>query len=403
MFYLSELIGSKIKDSADVAVGRLEDILIRPKAGIYSPLEFIVIKERKTKQKKILPFFHVENLGRGKITLKALYEHISTLEETQEYLGLYEEILDQQIVDTEGMRIVRVNDLHLGIFQEKMCVLGIDVSFKGILRRLGLSKLDFFDLFKVILIDWRKTQPIHGRLKVDTLAEGLVKLHPADLANIVEKMNFNEGSLLLKTLDKTTAARVLEELQPEIQKILVKRLGPEHAAGMAAKMSVDELADLIQSFSEEEAKELMSRLPVDAKTQKVKKILEYEEDTAGGLMTPEFMAAYDNTAVSEAIEKIKKQFSEFSSIYFVYVVDKEGKFLGAVSLRRLLVAERNQTMREIMKGPRIPVASVEDSLAEVASLMTKYNLLSVAVVDKERKLLGIVTVDDLMRHFVPSA
>ncbi|HPV70426.1 MAG TPA: CBS domain-containing protein [Candidatus Magasanikbacteria bacterium] len=404
MFYLSEVINASVRDSADTIVGKLVDFVIAQKAGAYSSLDYILIKEKKSKETIWVPFKYVENLGKGSITLATVLSKISKVQPKKDCLFLYNEILDQQIVDTGGVRIVRVNDLQLGLFQEKICVLGIDVSFKGILRRLNLDKLDFLNVFKVFLIDWRKAQPIHGHLKVDALAEGLVKLHPADLANIVEKLNLNEGILLLKTLDENTAGRVMEEIQPEIQKILVQRLGTEESAQVVQKMSVDELVDLIQSLSSEEAAAILKKLPEDIKTQRVKKMLVYSEDTAGGLMSTEYLTAFNNSTVEEVIENIKKHFSEFNTLHFIYIIDKDGKFLGVVSLRHLLIAEKKQTMQEIMKNlVKLPVVRVDQDIKEVSSIITKYNLMSIAVVDKDEKMLGVVTVDDLMRYFLPQA
>ncbi|MCX6778673.1 MAG: PRC-barrel domain-containing protein, partial [Candidatus Magasanikbacteria bacterium] len=308
MFYLSEIIGAVVKDSSETIVGKATDLIVEQKAGVYSPLVYLLVKNKKTKEIVWVPFKYVENLGQVVITLKTSFSSIPKVEAKKDYLFLYNEILDQQIVDTEGVRIVRVNDLKLGLFQEKICVLGIDISFRGILRRLGLGKLDFLNLFKVYLIDWRKAQPIHGHLKIDALAEGLVKLHPADLANIVEKLNLNEGILLLKTLDKNTAGRVMEEIQPEIQKILVQRLGSEASVQVVQKMSIDELVDLMQSLSPEESEEIIKKLPADLKIQKIKKMLLYPEDTAGGLMTTEFLSASDDTTIEEATKMIRDRF-----------------------------------------------------------------------------------------------
>jgi len=404
MFYLSEIIGAIVKDSSDMVVGKATDLVIEQKAGIYSPLDYLLVKDKKTKEILWIPFKYVENLGQVAITLKTSFSNVPKTEIKKDHLFLYNEILDQQIVDTEGVRIVRVNDLKLGLFQEKICVLGIDISFKGLLRRLGLEKLDFLNLLKVYLIDWRKAQPIHGHLKIDALAESLVKLHPADLANIVEKLNLDEGILLLKTLDKNTAGRVMEEIQPEIQKILVQRLGLEASVQVVQKMSIDELVDLMQSLSPEESEEIIKKLPADLKIQKIKKMLLYPEDTAGGLMTTEFLSASDNTTVEEITKVIKDRFSEFNSIQFIYIVDKQNKFLGVVSLRRILIADKNQKLGEIRKQAEArPVVQVDQEVLEVASVITKYNLFSVAVVDNEQKMLGIVTVDDLMRHFLPRA
>jgi len=181
-------------------------------------------------------------------------------------------------------------------------------------------------------------------------------------------------------------------------------LEPEKAAALVSKMSVDELVDLMQSLPDEDALEIMNKLPRDIKTQRIKKILEYEEDEAGGLMSTEYITTTEENTVEEVIENIKKFSSDYNSIHFVYVIDKENKFKGVVSLRRLLVAEKNEKIKDVMRGQdNIPVATVTQELLEVASLITKYNLTSIAVVDEQRKLLGVITVDDLMRHFVPQA
>ncbi len=404
MFYLSQLVGDTIKDSSEDVIGKLKDLVVNQQTGVYSPVEYILIKEKKSKKECLIPYKYVENLGNKEITLKTLYHNIVTEEATQNYLYLDKDILDQQIVDIDEVRIVRVNDLKLGVLHGRVCVLGIDVSFRGIMRRLGLEKLDFLNLLKIYLIDWRKAQPIHGHLQIKTIAHDLVKMHPADLANLVEKLNLDDASILLHSLDQATAARVMEELQPTVQEILVKRMDPDKAAAVVGKMSVDELVDLMQSLPEEDAQEIMGKLPRDAKVQEVKKFLAYEEDEAGGLMSAEYVTAKAGETVEQAIEKIREVFDTFTSIHFIYIIDEENKFLGVVSLRRLVVADKNQKLKDIMRGPEnMPVATARQSLLEVASLITKYNLMSIAVVDKDKKLLGVITVDDVMRHFVPRA
>jgi Mg/Co/Ni transporter MgtE len=240
------------------------------------------------------------------------------------------------------------------------------------------------------------------KLQLSMGTNELVKLHPADIANIIEKLNLNQGSELLQALDKKTAARVLEELEPELQRILVESLGPERAASVMQKMSIDELVDLIQILPDRKSKEIMANLPSDS-TQKVKNILEYDEDTAGGLMTTEYVSVFPAATVKEAVEQIKKTYQLHRGSYIVYIIDEQGGFKGDVSLRRLLISEPDQTMHDLMDKEKKSTATVGQSILEVASLMTKYNLTSIAVLGSDKKLLGVVTVDDVMRHFVPHA
>ena len=195
--YLSKILGAKIQDSADRTMGALKDIVIRPQPGTYAPLQALCVKDRKSKKIFYLPYHYVENIGVGEMSLNILQEKIIEYKLTQEDILLLRDVMDQQIVDTAGARVVRVNDLKLGEVEGEMCVLGIDISTRGLLRRLGLTKTGLFNWLHVDLIDWQQAQPVKGILKLETLSRDLVKLHPADLANIVEKLNVKQGRALV--------------------------------------------------------------------------------------------------------------------------------------------------------------------------------------------------------------
>ena len=404
MPYFSQLLNSQVSDSADEVVGRLEDVLIKVKPGEYSSLEFVIIKRRHHKKRVIIPYDAIENFSSEEVSLRTLFSKINFLEnEPEGYIRVNRDVMDQQIVDVVGACVVRVNDLRIGDFEGKMCVLGIDVSFRGLLRRLGVVWMDIFDLFKVNLIDWRKAQPVEGVLKLDSVSKDLTKLHPADIANIVEDLSVKQGSNLVLSLDKNMAARVFEEIDPEIQKTLISQLSPEHAARISERMSIDELVDLIQSLPEHQSKQLLDFVEQD-RMKKVKKLLDYEDDTAGGLMTTDYLSGLPDDTVVMTIEKIRKLSDNFHSINYLYVVDDKGRYKGVVSFRRLLVAEQEDVLKEIMKkNIHLPVLHPDQSIKSVAHLMTKYDLNSVAVVDDGNKFLGVVTVDDVMRVLVPNA
>ncbi len=404
MPYLSKLINSKISDSADEVIGRLEDVLVKPKTGEYSPLEYLVVKRPKHKRHVYIPYEAVENFSSEEVSLRVLFSKINLLEEVpNHYIYLNRDVMDQQIVDISGARVVRVNDLRIGDVDSKMSVLGIDISFRALLRRLGLTWLDVFNLFKVNLIDWRKAQPVEGVLKLDSVSKDLTRLHPADIANIVEDLSLKQGSSLVLSLDKNTAARVFEEIDPEIQKLFISNLNPEHAARISEKLSIDELVDLVQSLPEHQSKQLMEYVEQD-RLKKLKKLLTYEDDTAGGLMTTEYLSCTPEETVHDAIEKIRRLTDTFRSINYIYVVDDKGKYKGVLSFRRLIVAKPETPLKNIMKkGEHLPVLHPKQSIKHVAHLMTKYDLNSVAVVDETNNFLGIVTVDDVMRLLVPNA
>ena len=232
MPYLSKLLGQPVLDSADVKIGRLQDIIVSSETSKYASVEFLLLK--RGKERILIPYSYVENLSSKEVSLSAPYDKVQTVPldtAIENYLSLGKDILDEQIVDVEGARVVRVNDLRLGIFNEQMSVLGIDVSVRGILRRIKLEWL-LGGFFQPALIDWRHTQSVRGLLKLDTIAKNLERLHPADLANVIEDLNVKAGSRLVVSLDAKSAAKVLEEVDPHLQKVLVKYLGPEKMAGI---------------------------------------------------------------------------------------------------------------------------------------------------------------------------
>lgn len=404
MFYFSTTINVPVDDKNDEQVGKLKDIAIELTKGRKFPsIVGLLTHSRARKRDIYISANKVAAWSHDGLVLNVPAAEAESVQPAEGLLFLGRNIVDRQIVDLTGIRVVRVNDLQFGPVHGQMCLLAIDVSVAGLLRRLGL-KMPSGRLFKPHLLEWNNAHLIGDKLQLQTGRDELVKLHPADIANLVEKMNVKQGSLLLRSLDQATAAKVMEEVSPHIQKMLIRNLGAERASAILEKMSMDELVDLIQLLPRMESQEIIEKLPARKDVNRVKKILEYDENTAGGLMTTEFISAHLDTPVSEVFEKIRRDSHQHRSIHFVYVTDEKRKYLGVASLRRLIIARQEQKIKEVMKRTkRTPVVNVRQSVMAVANVMTKYNLLSVAVVDNNRKLLGIVTVDDIMRCLVPKA
>lgn len=404
MPYLSRLLDSKVLDSSDTVIGRLKDVLISPKAGEYVPLKYLLVTSKKQKNPVYIPYDYVETFSHEEVSLRKLFRHVEYEEEVgKNFVLLRKDVLDQQIVDISGARVVRVNDLRLGNFNGEMCVLGVDVSFKGLLRRLGLGWLDFFDLLEVHLIDWRQAQPVHRSLKLDMVAKSLAKLHPADLANVIEDLSINRGGKLVKSMDAKAAAHVLREIDPPLRKILVKYLGPQQAADILSHMSNEEVADLMKMLPKAEAKLFLDQLH-EGKVKGVEKLIIYPDNTAGGLMSMDFVSVRPDWTIKEARDEVKRLSPKLNSILYVYVTDESGIFKGVVSLRWLLVAPVTDKIADHMKEcPLHSTLRVDQDIDEIIPIMTKYDLYTVAVLDKNRKLVGIVTIDDVMRHLVPYA
>jgi len=402
MLYLSQILNTKVLDSADKKVGKLVDILIPAENGLYPQLNYILIKNRKGEE-FYLSFDKVENFSSGVINLKTQIERLEKITETPGQLFLTRDVLDQQIVDMEGARVVRVNDLKIGVFNDKMSVLGIDISFRGILRALGVEFFDIFDFFKVELIDWRNIQPVNGHLKLDTVAKKLNKLHPADLANIVEDLGVKQASNLVKSLDKEAAAKVFEEIEPNLQQTMVRYLDADSAIKIVQEMPDDELVDLVKSLPKPEAIKILSHLQ-KTELSAVQNLLRYSDDTAGGLMTTVFVSARPEWTAEKMITEIKNLSDDVRILLYIYVTKENGEYCGSVSLRRLITADKNTLLQDIMKPYNdLAVLYLSQDINEVIDVMTKYNLYTAAVLDDNKKILGIVTIDDVMRHLKPNA
>ena len=406
MPYISELLDNKIYDSSDAAVGRLQDILITPKEAAFAPLEYLVIKT-KSRETKFVPYELVANFDRSQISLKNLFNKVALaqLPQSHPFVYLKKEILDRQIVDVAGTRVVRVNDLRISVFENKMCVVGIDPSFRGLLRRLGLEWTYLASPFQVNLIDWRQAKLLQGSmpLQLNTAEDQLGRLHPADLANIVEDLDIKQGSSLLASLDSADAAKVLEEVDPRLQTLLVKYLGPEQSGKILGKMSSDEFVDLLKTLSSQESREFLANVN-GGKASNLQKLISYPDNTAGGLMTVDFVSARPSWAVARTVEEIRKQSDKMRSIVHVYITEDDGSFKGIISVRRLLLARPDALMTDLAKQfPKHSSLKPGDSIEKIIKLMTKYNLYTAAVLDRDKKLAGVVTIDDVMRQLFPSA
>ncbi|MFA6992245.1 MAG: CBS domain-containing protein [Candidatus Gracilibacteria bacterium] len=401
---MSQLLDGKIKDSSDTVIGKLIDVLIFPKTGDYNPLEFLVVKTKRSKSLDYIPFEYVETFSGNVIILKFLASKIPFQKSvSEEFIYLKKHVLDQQIVDIAGARVVRVNDLRIGYFEKQVCVLGIDVSTKGLMRRMGIEWMDFADILKVNLLDWRDAQPIHGSLKLSKGIEKLQKLHPADLANIIEDLNMKHRSKIVDSLDVQDAANVFEEVTPELQKLMIKHWGPKYSSKILSQVSAEEIVDLMKQLPKDEARLFISYLK-DSKIKNIQNLIIYPDDTAGGLMSPNFIKGNPDWTVGHAMQEIKKSSKDLRSIFYIYMTDKTDKFCGIVSLRGLLTANHSEKLRKIMKKVSLHTVLKPDfKIEKVIEVMTKYDLFTAAVVDDNKRLVGIVSIDDVMRHLFPHA
>ncbi|MBF0328523.1 MAG: magnesium transporter [Nitrospirae bacterium] len=320
------------------------------------------------------------------------------------------DILDKQIVDANGAKVVRVNDIKIEGYEEEAVLIAVDVGMRGIMRRLGIERggEELLRLFKTNLpynlISWNYIQHLKPKLQTISLTvprQMLSDLHPADIADIISRISREEGAHLFKDLDLETAAEALSELKPDMQADIINAMDAEQAADIIEEMPPDEAADVLSDLPTEKAQEILEHIEKE-EAEDIQELLGHEEDTAGGLMTNEFIAYGPEVTVAQAIERFKKDAGEMEAVYYIFVVDENEKLVGVTSLRELILGDPSATLAEIMETKTKTVTTNADDLV-VAEIISKYNLVALPVVDSEGALVGIVTVDDVIDRILPPA
>ncbi len=403
--FVSEILKRPVLDLKGEELGSLKDLVIVK--GTPLPVVESLIISRKKKHYRI-PWDTINIFNKRIIATKLSAENLTEYDFPEENLHAVKDILDKQIVDATGAKVVRVNDIKLEGYEGKAVLVAIDAGMRGILRRLGFEKQgsDLLRLFKVELpyhlISWNYIQPLEPKLKTIALTvprQMVSKLHPADIAEIISSVSRQEGTNFFKDLDVKTAAETLSELEPEVQASIIEEMDTEKASNIIEEMPPDEAADILGDISAEKMKAILERLDIED-AEDIQELLEHEEDTAGGLMTNDFIAYPPTLKVSEAIERFKQDAEEIETIYYIYVVDKDEKLLGVLSLRELLLADPDKKLQDIMVT-NLKTVSPDADENVVAAAISKYNLVAMPVVDNEGYLLGIVTVDDIIDRILP--
>jgi magnesium transporter len=303
-----------------------------------------------------------------------------------------------------------VNDLRLDEVDGKLRLVAVDVGAAGLLRRLGIEGAYRFIARNLGLplperyIDWEDVDPVESSvasIKLRVPHARLAQLHPADLADILEELAPKDRAGVLASLDNEAIAEAMEEMEPQAQVEVLQGLAPERAADILEEMAPDDAADLVADLSEGTRQEILSLMEKDEAAE-VNELLAYPKGTAGGMMTTAFVAVPAHLTCAQTIDRLRELEPDAETIYYVYVVDDQGRLVGVLSLRDLIVAQPDTPIERVMI--REPVAvSVDASEDEVAEVVAHYNLLAVPVVDREGRLVGIVTVDDALDAIIPAA
>jgi CBS domain-containing protein len=405
--FLSEILRKPVFDPRGDITGKVRDVVVVK--GDPLPKLSSVVVERNRKSFAI-KWESINLFNKRLISTYLNADALSAYDFSDDDLLVVRDILDKQIVDANGAKVVRVNDIKLEGYEDEAVLIAVDVGMRGIMRRLGIERgsEEFMRLFKTHLpynlISWNYIQPLKPKLNAITLTvprQMVSELHPADIAEIISQVPREEGAHFFKGLDIETAAEALSELEPERQAEIIDTMRAETAADIIEEMPPDEAADLISSLSAEKAKEILEHIERE-EAEDIHELLGHEGDTAGGLMTNVFIAYPPDITVKEAMERFRKDAEDIETVYYIYVVDDLEKLLGVTSLRELLLAEQEERLAGIMETKVKSVTPEADELV-VAEIISKYNIVALPVIDNEGVLLGVVAVDDVIDRILPPA
>jgi CBS domain-containing protein len=350
----------------------------------------------------------VTSLDAGGATLGTSAIDITKFQQRPNEIRLKLDLMDRQIVDIDGRKVVRVNDLRLDEVEGALHLVAVDVGTTGLLRRLGMEgpwRTVARGLHRDVperYIDWEDVDPVErtiASVKLRVPHKGLAELHPADLATIIDQLSRSDRVGVIAALDDEAAADAIGEMEPETQVDILEDLEPGRAADILEEMDPDEAADLVADLSEDSREEILGLMEKD-EAEEVQELMTYAEDTAGGIMTTEFVAVPASLTAAQTIDRLRDLEPTAETIYYVYVTDPDDRLVGVLSLRDLIVAKPDTIISTFMFDEPVAVGT-DASQEEVTEVVARYNLLAVPVVDAEGRLEGIVTVDDAIDTLLP--
>jgi len=407
--FFSELLNLPVLGPGAERLGRLKDVVLDGMDPAYPAVRAIVVRLASRAELRRVEWADFAELSARSIRLRRGAEALLPTQKLPNEILLAEDVLDRQLVDTDGAKVRRANDLHFVFGRGELRLAHVDVGMRGLVRRIGwqswmdgvvralrphsryLTEEDF--------VRWKNVQPLGAqspRLRLDVTRSALSQMHPADLAEIFSDLDRPERAALFGQLPMEAAADTLEEADSELQRELLRSVKAEKAADLLEAMEPDEAADLLGDLPADESAQFLAAMDTEERSE-IQQLLQYPQNAAGGIMTPDFVRVAGDETVAQAIEDIRRQASGVKHINDVFATDSEGRLAGFVSLRDLLLASPSIRLSSLIKEHPAPLHP-EDSANRAAELAAKYKLLSLPVQTEDGKLLGVVTIDDVLEH-----
>lgn len=404
MLYLSQMLGEPVIDANGEKIGSISDLAIQTGEVFPRITSLAFLGPGKT------PFMiswrkYVSEFTEDGIILKVDRTAIRFSYLQPDEVLLARDLLNKQIVDTQGMKVVRVNDLKLSVSGSQLRLLGAEVGIRGLLRglapwveraALAICKV-FHKKLDEKIIAWNYMDLLDrdlSKVQLSVTHTRLDELHPADVADILEQLDPKQRANVFQHLDDARAGDAISEMEEEFQADVIGDLDDARASRLLGDMDPDDAADIVGGLPYEKAEKLLRLMGVE-NAAGIRQLLGYREDTAGGLMTTQYVSMRTTDTVAETIEALRALDEDHPTVNYVYVIDEYDKLVGVLSLRTLVLATNDTQLKDIM-FEEIITAFPEEEEEEVAADISKYDLLAMPVVDESGRMLGIVTVDDAM-------
>jgi magnesium transporter len=406
MIFFTEIENLPVFDARGEYLGRLMDVTVDPSQDALRVASYLV----RTPSKQMLCITHEQmqsvSVRAAQTTVRA--DDIRCYAPDEGLLRLKKEVLDQQIIDVNDRKVVRANDVDLDIRPSnghtELRILAVNVGMAAAVRRLlqGLTSKHnlrrIAGLFPSKIIPWGFVNLIESdpkrRVKLRISYDRLAKLHPADIADILEKLSRDEQTAVIESLDEETAAQVMSEMSTRNQAAILESMPAEKAADIVEEMPPDEAADVLQEMTPETSAGVLAGMEKED-AQEVQELLAFEEGTAGSLMTTEYVVVGETATAEGAMGALRHFEGPLEAIHMIYLIGQGAVLTGAVPIARILLAEMETPLKDLSADPLISVSAQADK-EEVVSLFHKYNLVALPVVNDQRQLIGVVTADDVL-------
>ena len=402
ILHLSELLGSPLRDADGSRLGKVKDLIVRLGGAGYPPITgFLVIVAGRP---SFLGVERVSEIGADGVVMRKAKLDLRHFERRPDEVLLGRDLLDRQLINVEGARLVRANEIELALVGGSWRVVGVDTGARGGLRRL-LPKALGAHIATGEFLDWAGVEPFVGHVPTVRLRvphPKLAKLHPAQIADLVEAASRREGEEIIQAVgddDRELEADVFEELDDQHQREFLEDRPDWQVAAILMRMAPDDAADIVGELDEERREPVLALLPVSHRV-KVRALLGYDPAEAGGLMSPDFVLLDPSTSAGDALAAVRASAIEPELASTVFVAPREGPLEGAVPVTALLRADPGQRVGRIVRH-ETPSLAPDSAFEEVARLMADYNLTAIPVVDERRRMVGVVTVDDVLAAMLP--